>query len=139
MIFSPFDSTASGRGRSVPKRRANIPSEEPLRSKNRIVPFEIPVNDPRALTKVLHRTLWLEIPASTYPRREYWLCETGSDGPGINGAAMQRHNAGEPVTNCVDVASIDAALQTAVKLGAQVAFPKMPVPGVGAVAAIIDP
>ena len=34
---------------------------------------------------------------------------------------------------------IDIALQTAVKLGAQVALPKMPVPGVGAVAAIIDP
>jgi predicted enzyme related to lactoylglutathione lyase len=39
----------------------------------------------------------------------------------------------------VDVASIDAAIDKATKLGAQVALPKMPVPGVGAVAAIIDP
>jgi uncharacterized protein len=39
----------------------------------------------------------------------------------------------------VDVASIDAAIDRATKLGATVALPKMPVPGVGAVAAIIDP
>jgi predicted enzyme related to lactoylglutathione lyase len=37
------------------------------------------------------------------------------------------------------VASIDAALATATKLGAQVALPKTAVPGVGAYAAIIDP
>jgi len=52
---------------------------------------------------------------------------------------MRRQNAGQPVTNYVDVPNMDTALQTAVNLGAQVALPKMPVPGVGAVAAIIDP
>ncbi len=41
--------------------------------------------------------------------------------------------------NYVDVASIDAAIEKATKLGAQVALPKTPIPGVGAVAAIIDP
>ena len=39
----------------------------------------------------------------------------------------------------VDVASIDASLERAANLGAKVALPKTPVPGVGAVAAIIDP
>jgi uncharacterized protein len=37
------------------------------------------------------------------------------------------------------LASIDAAIENATKLGAQVAMTKMPIPGVGAVAAIIDP
>ena len=37
--------------------------------------------------------------------------------------------------NYVDVASIDAALETAVKLGAKVALAKMPVSDMGAVAA----
>jgi hypothetical protein len=37
------------------------------------------------------------------------------------------------------VASIDAAIEKATKLGAQVALPKTPVPGIGAVAAIVDP
>ena len=44
-----------------------------------------------------------------------------------------------PVTNYLDVVNSDAAPKTAVKLGAQVALPKIPVPGVGAVAAIVDP
>ena len=38
--------------------------------------------------------------------------------------------------NYVDVPSIDEAIEKATKLGAQVALPKMPVPGVGA---IVDP
>jgi predicted enzyme related to lactoylglutathione lyase len=44
-----------------------------------------------------------------------------------------------PVTNYLDVVNSDAAPKTVVKLGAQVALPKIPVPGVGAVAAIVDP
>ncbi len=41
--------------------------------------------------------------------------------------------------NYVDVPSIDAAVERAKKLGGEVALPKTPVPGVGAVAAIKDP
>ena len=52
---------------------------------------------------------------------------------------MQRQNAQQPWMNYVDVASIDTALETATKLGAQVALPKTPVPGVGEVAVILDP
>ncbi|MGH9614914.1 MAG: VOC family protein, partial [Bryobacteraceae bacterium] len=70
---------------------------------------------------------------------EYWLCDTGSEVPGINGAVTQRQNAQQPWMNYVDVASIDDAIDQATKLGAKVAMPKMPVPGVGAVAAIMDP
>ena len=52
---------------------------------------------------------------------------------------MQRQDERQPTTNYVDVPSIDAAIEKATKLGAKVALPKMPIPGVGAVAAIIDP
>jgi len=41
--------------------------------------------------------------------------------------------------NYVDVASIDEAIRLATMLGAKVALPKTPVPGVGAVAAVVDP
>jgi predicted enzyme related to lactoylglutathione lyase len=41
--------------------------------------------------------------------------------------------------NYVDVPSIDDAIAKAEKLGAKVALPKTPVPGVGAYAAILDP
>ena len=41
--------------------------------------------------------------------------------------------------NYVDVASVDASIEKATALGATVALPKTPVPGIGAIAAIIDP
>jgi predicted enzyme related to lactoylglutathione lyase len=43
---------------------------------------------------------------------------------------MQRQNPQQPWMNYVDVASIDATINQATKLGAQVALPKTPVPGV---------
>lgn len=73
------------------------------------------------------------------PGPEYWLCDTGAESPGINGAVMQRQHPQQPWMNYVDVASIDAAVDKATKLGAKVALPKTSVPGVGAYAAIVDP
>jgi predicted enzyme related to lactoylglutathione lyase len=73
------------------------------------------------------------------PGPEYWLCDTGSDGPGINGAVMKRQHPQQPWMSYVDVASIDETLEQATKRGAKIALPKTPVLGVGALAAIIDP
>lgn len=67
------------------------------------------------------------------------VCDTGAGGPGINGAVMQRQHPQQPWMNYVDVASIDAAIEKATRLGAKVALPRTAVPGVGAYAAIIDP
>ena len=106
---------------------------------NRVVHFEIPANEPEALTKFYRDLFGWTFQKAPIPDVEYWLCDTGAGGPGINGAVMHRQNPQQTWMNYVDVASIDAAIDKATKLGAQVAMPKMPVPGVGAVAAIIDP
>jgi len=106
---------------------------------NRIVHFEIPANQPEALTSFYGELFGWAFHKAPIPDVDYWLCDTGTDGPGINGAIMQRQSAGQPWMNYVDVADIDAALEKATSLGATIAMPKMPVPGVGAVAAIIDP
>jgi uncharacterized protein len=106
---------------------------------NRVVHFEIPATQPEALTKFYSDLFDWKFHKASLPGPEYWLCDTGPDSPGINGAVMQRQHAQQPWMNYVDVASIDAAIEKATKLGAQVALPKMPVPGVGAVAAIVDP
>jgi predicted enzyme related to lactoylglutathione lyase len=52
---------------------------------------------------------------------------------------MQRQHPQQPWMNYVDVPSIDAAVNKAKKLGAEVVLPKTSVPGVGAYAAIKDP
>ncbi len=106
---------------------------------NRIVHFEIPANEPKELTRFYGDLFGWKFQQAPIPGVEYWLCETGSDGPGINGAVMQRQNAEQPWMNYVDVASIDLAIEKATSLGATVALPKTPVPGVGEVAAVIDP
>jgi hypothetical protein len=106
---------------------------------NRIVHFEIPANEPEALTTFYSALFGWKFQKAPIPGPEYWLCDTGADGPGINGAVMQRQHPQQPWMNYVHVASIDAAIEKATQLGAQVAMPKMPIPGVGAVAAIMDP
>lgn len=106
---------------------------------NRVVHFEIPANEPEALTRFYGDLFGWKFHKAPMPGMEYWLCETGAEGNGINGAVMQRQNPQQPWMNYVDVVSIDEALGRATKLGATVALSKMPVPGVGAVAAIIDP
>jgi uncharacterized protein len=106
---------------------------------NRVVHFEIPADQPEALTKFYGELFGWTFHKAPTPGLEYWLCDTGSEGPGINGAVMKRQNPKQPSTNYVDVASIDAALVKATALGATVALPKMPLPGVGTIAAVIDP
>ncbi len=106
---------------------------------NRIVHFEIPADQPEALTKFYTDLFGWQFQKAPMPGPEYWPCDTGSAGPGINGAVMQRQHPQQPWMNDVDVASIDAALDRATQLGAKVALPKTSVSGVGAFAAIIDP
>jgi predicted enzyme related to lactoylglutathione lyase len=106
---------------------------------HRIVHFEIPANEPKKLTEFYAGLFGWTFNQMPTPGHEYWLCETGKDGPGINGAIMQRIHPQQPWMNYVDVPSIDDAIAKAEKLGAKVALPKTPVPGVGAYAAILDP
>jgi predicted enzyme related to lactoylglutathione lyase len=63
---------------------------------------------------------------------------TGPDGePGINGGLMKRQhplsgNDGVIAYVCtLDVADLDATMAKAQRLGAAVALPKMPIPGLG--------
>jgi predicted enzyme related to lactoylglutathione lyase len=106
---------------------------------NRVVHFEIPANQPEALTKFYGEIFGWKFSKMEMPGPEYWLADTGSDGPGINGAIMQRQHPQHPWMNYVDVKSIDAVIQAATTLGATVALPKTAIPGMGAYAAIIDP
>ena len=120
------------------------PKLSPLRytlqmANNRVVHFEIPANQPEDLTKFYSGLFGWKFQKASIPGPEYWLCDTGADGPGINGAVMKRQDPRQPWMNYVDVAGIDDTLAAAARLGAQIALPKLTVTGVGAYAAIIDP
>jgi hypothetical protein len=69
---------------------------------------------------------------------EYWLIKTGEDGTrGINGGMVSRKCVNSYVCT-VDVPNLDESFAKAQKLGAAVAVPKMPIPGIGWLAYIKD-
>ena len=77
----------------------------------------------------------------------YWLIITGPDSErGINGGLLSRQ-CGTPAEMSpmnafvctVDTADLDASLAKATSLGAVIAVPKMPIPGVGWLAYAKDP
>jgi hypothetical protein len=106
---------------------------------NRIVHFEIPANEPEPLTQFYGELFGWTFQKAPMPGVDYHICDTGKAGDGINGAIMKRQNAGQPWMNYVDVASVDGSIEKAESLGATVALPKTPIPGIGAIAAVIDP
>lgn len=70
----------------------------------------------------------------------YWLITTGEAAePGINGGMMQRMHPGQGVVNTVDVQDVDASLAAALANGAELAAPKMAIPGIGWLAYCKDP
>ncbi|MFL5505888.1 MAG: VOC family protein [Gemmatimonadales bacterium] len=75
---------------------------------------------------------------------QYWLVTTGPDGePGINGGLIQRQGTvdGTAVIAYVctiGVTNVDDTLARGLTLGATVALPKMPIPGVGWLAYLKD-
>jgi predicted enzyme related to lactoylglutathione lyase len=106
---------------------------------NRPVHFEIPANEPEKLAKFYTDVFGWQFVKAPIPGMEYWLCTTGTEGAGINGAIMPRQKPEHGMTNYINVTNIDATIEKATKAGAKVALAKMPIPGVGAVACLIDP
>ena len=102
----------------------------------RVVHFEIHAGDPERAVKFYQTLFGWNFQKWDGPM-EYWMVITGPDDqPGINGGLMRRQGEidGQAVIAyvcVVDVADVDASLQTALDNGAQLALPKMAVPGGG--------
>ncbi len=112
---------------------------------SRVIHFEIHASDPdraiRFYTSLFDWTIrkW-EGPV------DYWTIDTGHpDRPGINGGLVRRR--GEPPVEgqavnaypcTIGVEDLDGLLGRVPGLGGSVAFPKMPIPGVGWLAYVKD-
>ena len=103
---------------------------------SRVIHFEIHAGDPDRAIK-FYKNLFDWTFQKWEGPMEYWLVTTGPDDqPGINGGLLRRQGEidGHAVIAYVctfDVVDIDASLKTAEANGAQVAVPKMPIPGMG--------
>jgi predicted enzyme related to lactoylglutathione lyase len=111
----------------------------------RVVHFEIQGSDPEALGKFYSQLFAWKI--NRWGDAPYWLIETGArDQPGIDGGLLKRNgprpDEGQSVNAfvcTVEVSTVDEYVARAQSLGASVAVPKMPIPGVGWLAYIKDP
>ncbi|MDX1439672.1 MAG: VOC family protein [Rubricoccaceae bacterium] len=111
----------------------------------RVVHFEIHASDPKALKK-FYESLF-DWTFTQFGDMDYWTIETGKrDEIGINGGLILRQGSepedGQPVNAfvcTVGVGDLEATLEKALSLGAQMAVEKMQIPGVGWLAYIKDP
>jgi len=115
-----------------------------------IVHFEIPADDPEKLADFYSNLFGWKIQKMTgMPGMEdvdYWTVgtvPTDDKGmptePGVNGGMMKRQTPDQRPTNYISVESVAEYVQKAKSLGAKVALDKMPVPGMGWFAQIVDP
>ena len=109
----------------------------------RVIHFEIHANDPQRAIRFYSGLFDWQFKSWDGPR-PYWLITTGADGPGINGGLMKRQHPlsgddGVMAYICtVDVDDLDRYFARGQELGAAVALPKMPIPGVGWLAYLRD-
>ena len=112
----------------------------------RVVHFEIHAADPARAAKFYADLFGWDIQKFDGPW-DYWLITTGAEGTrGINGGMVPRRGPapteGQAVNAyvcTVEVPNLDESFAKALTLGATVALPKMPIPGIGWLAYIKDP
>jgi predicted enzyme related to lactoylglutathione lyase len=107
--------------------------------------FEIQASNPQALIDFYSSLFGWGF--NKWDGGEYWMIQTGSDNePGINGGLLPRRGPAAadmaPVNAfviTVDVDDLDGLVAKSEQGGAQVAVPKMAVPGIGWLAYVKDP
>jgi predicted enzyme related to lactoylglutathione lyase len=106
----------------------------------RPVYFEIPAENPERLISFYESIFGWTFKKWEHAPMAYWTITTGPESePGINGGLMQRQDPQQPWVNTITVSNVDATVAEATAKGAQVALAKMPVPGIGWLAYLMDP
>lgn len=104
-----------------------------------IVHFEIPADDLERAKKFYAELFGWKIEKYPGPM-EYWMITTTNEKgeKAIDGGMMKRQNQQQPITNYIDVLSIDEYAVKVEKLGGKVVVPKYAIPGVGYFAVCLD-
>jgi uncharacterized protein len=104
---------------------------------SKVVHFEIPVDDPGRAAGFYRDALGWEV--TGFGTQPYWLARAGEDDePGANGALIGRGDLHRSPVLIVGVEDLDSALRRVERVGGKVAQGKLPVPGVGWSAYILD-
>ena len=104
---------------------------------SKIVIFEIPVDDPNRASAFYRDVLGWEI--SRFGEQPYWLVRAGADDePGANGALLGRGELHQNPILIAGVEDIDDALSLIQQSDGQIVQGKLPIPGVGWSAYVLD-
>jgi len=104
---------------------------------SKVVHFEIPIDDPDRAAGFYHDALGWEI--SRFGDEPYWLVRAGGDDePGANGALVSRGDLHHSPVLTAGVDDIDDALHRVQRCGGKIAQGKLPVPGMGWSAYVLD-
>ncbi len=105
---------------------------------SKVVHFEIPVDDAARASSFYEDVLGWEI--SGFGDQPYWLVRAGADDEvGANGALIARGDLHRGPVLIAGVDDVDTALQRVGASGGKVLQGKLPIPGVGWSAYILDP
>jgi len=104
----------------------------------RVIHFEIPAENPERVVEFYKDVFGWSFQKWAGPQ-EYWLANTGTDGPGINGGIMRKQHPGQGTCNTIDVANVDEAARQVQEKGGKLVVPKMEIPGVGFLVYCQDP
>jgi predicted enzyme related to lactoylglutathione lyase len=100
-----------------------------------IVHFEIPADElPRARHFYEQLFGWK---FEQYPGSDYWTITTSGEHP-VGGGMLKKRSPQHPVTNYMDVPSVDDYVTKVEQLGGSLIVPKMAVPGMGWFAVCTD-
>ena len=112
----------------------------------RPVHFEIHASDPERAQRFYSTVFDWKFASWGGDDMPYWLVDTGSDGPGINGGLLQRPGGGDPIDGqavnafvvTVDVPDCAGYFKRALDAGGSVALDVQPIPGMGWLAYVKD-
>ncbi len=100
-----------------------------------IVHFEIPADDVDRARKFYTDLFDWEI--KKVPEMDYWMVTTSGEKQ-VDGGMMKKQDPNQPITNYIDVSSIDEYAAKVEKLGGKVVMPKTAVPTMGWFAVCLD-
>ena len=100
-----------------------------------IVHFEIPADDVERAKKFYTDLFGWKIEKTS--EMDYWMIATSGE-KAVDGGMMKRQDPQQPITNYIDVPSIDEYAAKVEKLGGKVVVPKAAVPNYGYFAVCLD-
>lgn len=104
-----------------------------------IVHFEVPTEDIERAKKFYSELFGWKIEKYPGPMEYYMITTTNEKGEkAIDGGMMKRQSPQQPITNYIDVLSIDEYAVKVGKLGGKVVVPKSAIPCVGYLAVCLD-